>query len=187
MNILVRVMNKPWELPETPWKTESAFWSWVRGQLRKGWSRHPVKHLYLKQNRYKAEGKRGKMVWHLDCELCDAPTPQSNIEIDHIVPSGSLTCEEDLGPFAARLYMVTFQTIRAVCKDCHGIQTHADKKGLTFFQAKVDKKVIECMKLPSAKLKKVMEDFGQEYQTPKEANREILTKILTVLEAGVYQ
>lgn len=178
--------SKPWEIPETPWRTEAAFWSWVRGQLRKGWSRHPVKHLYIKQKRYKAQGKRGKMVWHLDCEICKECTPQANIEIDHIIPSGSLTSQEDLGPFAARLYIVTFDTIRAVCKDCHSIQTHADKKGLSFFEANVDKQVIKYMKLPAAKLKRVMKDFGYEYQTPKEANRETLRNIIMTIESGVY-
>lgn len=181
----MQASNKPWELPETPWKTESAFWSWVRGQLRKGWSRHPVKHLYLKQKRYKAQGKRGKMIWHLDCEICDESTPQSNIEIDHIIPSGSLKSEEDLGRFAARLYVVTFDTIRALCRDCHQISTHADKKGLSFFEAKVDKEVIKVMK-SATRVKEVVKAFGEEYKTPKEKNRETIRKIIMLVEAGVY-
>lgn len=180
-------MNKPWELPETPWKTEAAFWGWVRGQLRKGWSRHPVKHLYIKQRRYKSMGKRGKMVWHLDCEQCECPTPQSNIEIDHKIPAGSFTCKNDIADFVERLYFVTFDTIRAVCKDCHSVLTHQERhKIATFFEAAVDKETIKVMKRPAEEIRKLVEAHGYKYKTPKAANKDTVRVIVERGEAGVY-
>ena len=33
------------------WKTESAFMSWLRGGIRRMWSKHPVRIEFMKQNR----------------------------------------------------------------------------------------------------------------------------------------
>lgn len=179
--------NKPWLVNGAPWKTEAAFWAWIRGQLRRGWNRHPIKHLYIKQNRYKAQGKRGKMIWHLDCEQCRCPTPQTNIEIDHIIPAGSFTCKADIADFVERLYVVTFDTIRAVCRDCHEILTHQERHKIeTFFEAAIDKKVIQTMKLKADKIKEMVEAAGYKYQTPKAKNKEIVREIILRVETGIY-
>lgn len=179
--------NNPWEMQESPWKTEAAFYAWVRGQLRRGWSRHPVKHLYLKQNRYKKENARGKMTWHLTCEQCELAAPQTQIEIDHIVPAGSFTCKEDIQGFVERLYFVTFDTIRAVCKECHGILTHQERHGIkSFFEANVDKQVVSIMKRPAATVKNLVEEYGYTYLTPKEKNRKNVRIIVTQSESGGY-
>lgn len=174
---------KPWEVSGAPWKTEAAFWAWIRGQLRRGWNRHPIKHLYIKQNRYKAQGKRGKMVWHLDCEQCGCPTPQTNIEIDHMIPAGSFTCKADIADFVERLYVVTFDTIRAVCRNCHEILTHQERNKIeTFFEAAIDKQVINIMKKKANVVKNFVEEHGYTYLTPKGANKENVRKIVRAFE-----
>ena len=45
--------KKLWELYPEIWKTESEFMSWIRGGIRRIWSKHPVKLEFIKQNRVK--------------------------------------------------------------------------------------------------------------------------------------
>ena len=170
--------GKPWTIEKTPWATEAAFYGWVRGQLRKGWTRHPVKNLYLQNNRYKKENVKGRMVWHLDCEQCNTPTTQTKIQIDHIHPAGSLKTTEDIGKFVERLYFVTFNTIRVVCIPCHEVITHAERTGLSFEEAKVDKQCIHIMKKSVHNLKRWLSDRQEEYLTPKPKNKEVVRRLL---------
>lgn len=176
-------MSKPWTVPGAPWKTESAFYGWVRGQLRKGWSRHPIKNLLIQNNRFKKDNGKGRHTWHLECSICKQDTPQTKIQVDHITPAGSLNSVDDIGPFIERLYFVTFDSLRIVCIPCHAIITHQERRGFTtFLEAMIDKRVIEIMRLSSSKVKAFLQNYGVEYITPKEANRSAVRFLIM----GIY-
>ena len=171
-------MSNPWDVPGVPWKTESAFYGWVRGQLRKGWSRHPVKNLLIQNNRFKKDNGKGRKTWHLECSICKEDTPQTKIQIDHIHPAGSLKTTEDIGKFVERLYFVTFDTIRPVCIPCHEVLTFAERKGITFDEAVVEKQVVDIMKKNTPNLKKWLLDRGEEYLTPKPLNKDVVRRVI---------
>lgn len=120
---------KPWQVEGSPWKTESAFWSWVRGQLRRSWNRHPVKHLYLQSKRYKKKNEKGRETWHVDCENCLQTFKQAATQVDHIEPSGSFKRDEDIERFVKRLYFVTFEDLQILCKECHLDKTYYERYG----------------------------------------------------------
>jgi hypothetical protein len=162
-----------------PWKTESAFYGWVRGQLRKGWTRHPVKNLLLQNNRFKKDNGKGRMTWHLECSQCKQDTPQTKIQIDHIHPAGSLKTTEDIGKFVERLYFVTFDTIRPVCIPCHEVITFAERKGLSFEEAKIEKACVKIMALGVHDLTLMLKKHGYLYMTPKEKNRDNVRRIVS--------
>lgn len=145
--------KKPWEVPGVPWKSEAAFWAWVRGVLRKGWSKHPVKLEFIKANRKKIKNTNPKSskthptVWAMECAICHEDVLQKDIEIDHISDTGgTFTGLDDIKDYAAYLFLIDFTTIRSVCKPCHSIVTHAQKHGISFEEAKVAKAVIEFLK-----------------------------------------
>lgn len=151
-------VKTPWEQCPEVWSTEAKFWGWVRGVLRKGWSRHPVKIEYIKLHRKRITNPTEKSkkahptVWGMTCEICGVDTVQSNIEIDHIGESGKFTCLDDMKAYAEHLFMVSFESLRALCKPCHKIVSHSQKSGSTFEEAKIAKKVIEYMRLPKQEL-----------------------------------
>lgn len=153
---------KPWEDPSTPWKTKSSFFSWLRGGLRRAvWKNHPVKLNLLKTLRYKAPvGRFNKMVFVADCDICKKQHKLNNIEVDHLVPSGSLKEVEDVSPFVHRLAFIDETVLRLLCKDCHRAITYADKKGITFEEAVTEKKVIAFCKQPVETQKKVLSSMG---------------------------
>lgn len=170
--------HKPWLVRGAPWKTEAAFYSWIRSQLRKGWSRHPVKNLYLQNNRFKSLNERGRITWHLECEHCRKNTPQTKIQVDHLNPAGSLKTTEDLGKFVERLYFVTFDTIRVLCIPCHQTITYAEKKGLSFEDAKIEKQVVDIMKKSKHDLEMWLQDRHEKYVTPKGDNKDTVRRLL---------
>lgn len=159
---------KPWQVKGVPWKTESAFWSWVRGVLRKGWSRHPVKLEYIKENRIKVPNPnpngRVSEVWGMVCRQCNAKVPMSvdrktrkrieqstgkelvTVEINHKTASGSLRSKEDLGYFAAKLLFVNFEDLEPLCQTCHRNYTHAERQGISYEESVIQKKVINLIK-----------------------------------------
>ena len=143
-------MKEPWTLPGVPWKTESAFYGWIRGILRKGWSRHPVKLEYIKQNRKRIPNPnvngRVSEVWGMTCQQCGNDFVQSQIEIDHLNPASSLRCKEDIQGFVERLLFITFDDIEAVCLECHAIRTFSQKQGISFEEASMEKIALDLIK-----------------------------------------
>lgn len=158
--------KKPWEVPNVPWKSEAAFWSWLRGGIRCIWSKHPVKTLYMDAKRRKIpnpspkNAKRFPEVWGVVCECCGKEVAQKDSEVDHINQSGSFKSLDDIQGFIEKMFFVDFSSIRILCKPCHSVVSHAQNKGMTFEEAKIDKEIIEIMKW---KPKKRIDDFCKEH------------------------
>lgn len=132
----------PWEVEGVPWKTEAAFWIWAKGTIRRGWSRHPIRNLYLKQHRER--GKLGRVtkknktgeVWCVRCECCGELVRQSQVEVDHIHASEQERWYDDIDAFVKRMYLVTFDDLQILCKPCHEIKTLSDRLKCSFDRAK---------------------------------------------------
>ena len=147
-------MSEPWtEFPHI-WRTKAAFFSWVRGGLRRGlWERHPVKIEYLHSRRVRVPlGRKTKknkegLVWGLNCDQCSGLFKQHQCEVNHLNPSGSLNNLPDLTTFIIKLILVSFEDLNVLCKPCHKIQSYAERMGLTFEEAKEAKKLIAFKKL----------------------------------------
>lgn len=144
--------KKPWLVPGVPWKSEAAFWSWIRGVLRKGWSRHPVKIEFIEANRKRIENpvvknrKRFPTCWGMTCAICNKDHAQKDIEIDHVVDKGvKFTGIDDVKDYVRHLFLVDFSSLRPLCKPCHKIVNHAQKLGSSFQEAALQKRVIEIM------------------------------------------
>lgn len=104
--------------------TESQFWSMIRSTLRRRsmyWK--PIKYALDKVKRpYTGENKRRK--WEYQCEECKEWYDRKGVEVDHIIPSGSLTCYEDLPGFVERLFCEEPECYQVLCKKCHKKKTH---------------------------------------------------------------
>jgi len=160
--------RRPWEEEGSPWKTESAFLSWVRGVLRRGWSKHPIKLEFIKKYRKQVPNPNPKgkkpTIWGMTCDCCKKDFPLQvprqlkgvvpTIEIDHIEDASSLKSSEDLGGFAYRLFYVTFDLLRPLCKPCHDIYTYMAKHNVSYEEAKGTKEVIKKMNSLSVKEQK---------------------------------
>ena len=142
-------MREPWGLG-TPWKNSVAFFTYLRGCLRKAWSTNPIKHNLIKKKRKQIKnpninGKK-ETVFGFTCEMCNTDHVIANGQVDHIVAAGSLRKTEDIQGFVERLLYVTEDDLRLICKGCNSALAYADKNGMSYEQAVQEKKLIEICK-----------------------------------------
>ena len=106
--------------------TESAFWSFIRSTLRqksRWWK--PVSECKQAVRRvYKGPNKRQK--YEYQCNHCKKWYAEKNINVDHIIPAGTLTCANDLPGFVERLFCEV-DNLQILCTHCHDIKTKQDK------------------------------------------------------------
>lgn len=107
--------------------TESAFWSFIRSALRqksRWWK--PVSECKQKAKRvYKGINKRQKFEYQ--CNHCKNWYAEKNINVDHIIPAGTLTCANDLPGFVERLFCEV-DNMQCLCTECHNIKTKNERK-----------------------------------------------------------
>ena len=166
----------PWEVEGNPWRTEAKFVTWVRGVLRKGWSKYPLKINYKNSRRYKVKNtnprsqKRFPTVWMIDCEICRESFKPEFVEVDHIGAQGSFKCLSDIESYAMHLFMLTPDDMRCICKDCHKIVSLSQSHSLTFEEAIKAKETIAFLKLPIQKQMAFLASLG--YNKQQCSNRE---------------
>ena len=157
--------KKLWEMYPQIWKTESAFMSWIRGGIRRSlWNRHPVKLEFIKLNRVKIPNPnpRGKVaeVWGGVCALTGETHVIANLEVDHRTGNHSLQTLKDIEPFVKGIVDITLEDLQFVSKEAHKIKSYAEKQGISFEEAKIEKEVIEIIKQKKDK------EYLQENQLP---------------------
>ena len=133
------------------WKTESAYYTWLRGSIRRAmWAKNPVKLEFIKQNRVKIPNPnpKGKVkeVWGGVCALTGNIFPIGDMEVDHKEGNHSLKTLDDLVPFVKGIVMITLDDLQLVSKEAHKIKSYAEKQGISFEEAKIEKEVIEIIK-----------------------------------------
>jgi hypothetical protein len=71
-----------WDEEYTPWKSKAQFLNWIRGGLRRLWSRHPAKTELKNRHRKKLPNEKGREVWHNQCAVCEEWKRSLLIEIN---------------------------------------------------------------------------------------------------------
>ena len=153
MSIESKVQKILRENPEI-WKTESAYFSYLRGCIRLAWVKNPVKLKLLNKRKkqipnpnYGKPRNTKKTVMGATCEICLKDYHMKFIQVDHITGGNySLRSVEYIQGFFESICIVTEDELRLVCLDCHGCLTYAAKENVTFEQAKVIKHVISLDK-----------------------------------------
>ena len=107
--------------------SESAFWGFIRSALRqksRWWK--PIGLCKQKSRRpYKGPNKRQKFEYQ--CNSCKQWFPEKKINVDHIVPAGSLNSAADLPGFVERLFC-EIDNLQVLCESCHNKKTANEKK-----------------------------------------------------------
>lgn len=153
--------HRPYEEYPEYWKTEAAYWAWLRGRLRQLWQKWPPRNAlkmskrvkapvldeYGNQVRYKTGRRKGQLKtrFELPCENCGGVFPQAQVEADHIETAGSCSNAVEAATFLYRL-LVSAEKLRLICKPCHKIITYAERMGISFEEAKKKKLIIELLK-----------------------------------------
>jgi 5-methylcytosine-specific restriction endonuclease McrA len=106
--------------------TDAAFWSFIRSSLRqksRWWK--PIAQAKAKAKRsYKGPLKRQKFEYQ--CAECSNWFPDKEINVDHIIPAGTLRCANDLPGFVERLFCEV-DNLQVLCETCHNKKTQDEK------------------------------------------------------------
>lgn len=138
---------KPWEEYPEFWKTEAAFWSYLRGALRRGiWEKSPIKLDFKNKACHKPpEGYTGRAKSGVICPLISEFVGKSKTEVDHILGNKPLTSFEDILPFILHL-VPPKGSLQLVDKEAHKIKSYAERRGISFEEARIEKQVIAWLK-----------------------------------------
>ena len=154
-------MKNPWETHPHIWKTKAAFFSFVRGGLRKAlWDRYPIKLEYKKANlipppeSYTGRGKSGQY-----CALSGEFIINSKLEVDHIEGNQSLNDWDDIQPFIEHLLLCQ-DGLQLVGKEAHKVKSYAERMGISYKEAAIRKKVIAETKGSVASVKRKLSRLG---------------------------
>ena len=162
-----------WKAYPHIWKNKVAFFTWLRGCLRRCWNKSPLKIEVLKNKRIRMDNGKGRIVWGAVCSMCGGSFPQNQIQVDHVVPAGSLQDVSDIEGFVTRLLMS--DDLRLVCKGCNAALAYADKHNISYEEALTQKKVIAIIN--DKKDKKVLEEAGIKPASNAKARRKQLEEL----------
>lgn len=112
--------------PYPAWST-AKFFGFLRSALRTASTRWPPKYEVKAEAKrpYKGPDKRRKFEYK--CAQCGLYHADKDVEVDHVVPVGSLRTFDDLPGFVERLFCPK-EGLRLLCKPCH-LQKTAEEKG----------------------------------------------------------
>lgn len=97
--------------------TEARYWSFIRSALRAAFQKYPVKY----------HAKRAAMrEGGYECASCNELFKSGEVQVDHIVPCGSLKSYADLAGFAERMFCEV-DGFQVLCKECHQDKTNAER------------------------------------------------------------
>lgn len=155
-----KVLKKPWETGKAL-NTEKKQVAWLRGALRKAWTRYPTQNEYKNERRvrvvvydedgepvvYKTGKKAGqvKKRWDCPCDKCEEIFPASKVQVDHIIPAGGTDTMEDLLDWMQKIFCGT-DNLQLLCEECHKIKTHCDNSGMCWEDAIIDLDAIRICK-----------------------------------------
>lgn len=144
---LPNIDYKPWELYPEIWKTEAAWWSYLRGALRRGlWERSPIKLSYKNSACLPPpEGYTGRARSGAECALSGEWTAKSSLEVDHKTGNIPLLSWEDVLPFILHL-VPSKGNLQLVSKEAHKVKSYAERMGISYEEAVDTKKAIKILK-----------------------------------------
>lgn len=137
----------PWEKYPEIWKTKAAFFTWLRGGLRRAiWEKYPPKIKFKNDTCKKPpESYTGRAKSGDYCALSGEWIAKSYLEVDHIVGNVSLRDWEDVLPFIQHL-CTNSDNMQLVSKEAHKIKSYAERMGITYEEAKIQKEAIRILK-----------------------------------------
>jgi len=134
------------------WKTEAAYWGWLRGALRRLWADYPLrKEWKSRQLRPVTNEEKEQKLFHPStknvgqCYYCNQWFAGSKLECDHKISSEGCTSKETAEAFLWYCGGGIGEEWVLSCKPCHKAKTHGERNGMTLEEAIIDKQAIAIL------------------------------------------
>ena len=106
--------------------TEAQFFSWILSNARRLTIKWKPRNDKLNEGRVPYKGNDKRTKWCYSCEHCGQYFKRSQIDLDHIVPCGGISCFEDIEGWYRRAF-VEKDGFRRLCIECHNRRTQQDR------------------------------------------------------------
>jgi len=143
----------PWLWYPELWATKSSFYTYLRGSLRKAvWNTSPIKITFKNLNcspppdDYTGRAKSGAY-----CALSGEWEGKSKLQVDHKIGNVSLNDESDILDFIKHLIPPP-NSLQLVKPEAHKIKNYAEKQGISYDEAAIEKQTLEICKQKKDKL-----------------------------------
>lgn len=177
---------KPWEW-SSAWKTKAAYFSWLRGQIRRIWTKYPVKADFKRSRlRPVTQEEREQKLFHPStkqvgqCEHCRKWFPGSKLEVDHITPTEGCTSIGGAQEFLLRMAAEPVSNMSLLCKEHHNVKSYADLMGISIEEAIIQKAVLAAEKKHGKGLQRwlISKGFPPEDTSNKPKRRDCLEQLI---------
>lgn len=165
--------DKVWNYYPHIWKTEAAYLSWVRGNIRNIWKNSPQRNEFCKSKLIKVQEKdsegnpvffknsKPKIVNAYLCNCCGKECyPKDKVKgskrttyaVDHIKGNHSLTSFDQAPSFFEAMLCVSPEDLQILCHECHDIKTYSEKYKCTEEEARIRKQIAKIVNEKEDKL-----------------------------------
>ena len=109
--------------------SESEYFSKIRSGLRNTFRywKPAMECLNKSKRKYVGDNKRQKFEYKCNC--CGEYFKRDDVNIDHIIPAGSLRTYDDIVPFLKRLTAEDPKNYQVLCRECHKVKTSVERVG----------------------------------------------------------
>jgi len=115
----------PW--PEHPEWTTARYYTFIRSNIRKMQMKwQPMQEAKLEGRRLKPANVPGRHKFEHQCSKCKSWVPEKLLHMDHKIPTGSIKCHADIGPFIERM-LVGKKGWQKLCITCHQEKTNQER------------------------------------------------------------
>lgn len=110
-------------------KTEAEFIAYILSGLARLTKYWPPTIAKLREGRRPNQSDNKKLKWENNCEACLGWFPESQIEVDHIIPKGGISGEnwrDKVVPWLDRA-LIEIEGLQRLCKTCHTKKTNEER------------------------------------------------------------
>lgn len=137
----LKLLGKDGKMPE------KRLVSMIRGAIRQVWMKAPNKLAFLEQQRIADMNPNTRTKWLFKCNICTGKFKSDDIEVDHIKGNHKFTELSEFNTYCESILNAPISGMQVLCKECHPIKTLSEGRGITFEEARFEKKIIEFTKL----------------------------------------
>ena len=108
--------------------TEAQYFSKIRSILRSGFRYWVPMQQALKLASRPSQSLNKRLKTEYKCKHCNNWFKKADVEIDHVLPAGSLNTYEDIVPFIKNLTPEDVNAFQILCKPCHLIKSNSERQ-----------------------------------------------------------
>lgn len=132
----------------------------VRKAIDAAWMTAANKLVFLEDRVVPDMNPNTRTKWLVQCNHCKKMFKLTDVQIDHRQGEFACTKREDFYPYILSRLDVNFDDLQVLCIEDHQIKTLAERQGITFEEARLEKQVIAVCKGSTSSVKAFLIERG---------------------------